>query len=219
MLSPTSKRFLLLVTPLALQVSTALVFGLASQSFGDAAGYLLGFAFYWIFWCLLVPLLVLGGRGFSSLLTDQAPLFARPNRSPALLWIVITAVTVFMYGGEFIGAAAGLILLSIPLAAINGICEEILWRGLYVRIFPRNPWLGILFPSAGFAVWHFAPTRIFSTGDTTTFIVSTFFLGLAYGFIAYRCGSARWTAISHGLNGILALSGLLAPSLVKLLSR
>jgi hypothetical protein len=38
-------------------------------------------------------------------------------------------------------------------------------------------------------------------------VLSTFFLGLAYGFIAYRTGSARWTAISHSLNSILALSG------------
>jgi hypothetical protein len=51
------------------------------------------------------------------------------------------------------------------------------------------------------------------------FVVSTLFLGLAYGFIAYRTGSARWTAISHSVSGILALSGMLAPSLLTLLSK
>jgi membrane protease YdiL (CAAX protease family) len=208
-----------LITPFALLPSTALVFGYASQSLGSASGYLLGFAFYWLFWCLIFPLLVLGRREFSSLLKDQSPLFARPNWGPALLWIVITVVTIFTYGGEFIDAAAGLILLSIPLATINGVCEEILWRGLYVRVFPKNLWLGILFPAIGFALWHFAPAQVFYEGNTAAFIVSTFFLGLAYGFIAYRCGSARWTAISHSINGVLALSGMLAPSLVKLLSQ
>lgn len=105
------------------------------------------------------------------------------------------------------------------LATFNGICEETLWRGLYVRAFPNNPWLAILFPAAGFAVWHLAPLGVFHEGGVAAFIVSTFFLGLAYGFIAYKTGSAKWTAISHSLNGILALSGMLAPSLLALIER
>jgi hypothetical protein len=36
------------------------------------------------------------------------------------------------------------------------------------------------------------------------------FLELAYGFIAYRTGSARWTAISHSFNGAIALAAPLA---------
>jgi membrane protease YdiL (CAAX protease family) len=47
-------------------------------------------------------------------------------------------------------------------------------------------------------------------------VISTFFLGLSYGFIAYRTGSAKWTALSHSLNGILALSGMLAATILKL---
>jgi hypothetical protein len=46
------------------------------------------------------------------------------------------------------------------------------------------------------------------------FTLSALFLGLAYGFIAYRTGSAKWTAVSHSLSGILALSGYLVPSLL-----
>jgi len=203
--------------PLLLLPVMSGVFALASCWLGAETGYLLGFVFYWLFWCLLIPRVLLGEAEFAAILRDRAPLFSRENWPAALLCLVVTLVAVFMYVGEFTRAPLALILLAIPLATINGFCEEILWRGLYVRLFPRNPWLGILYPALGFALWRFAPQVIYPAENAIGFVVSTLFLGLAYGFIAYRTGSARWTAISHSLSGILALSGYLAPSLLGLL--
>ncbi len=197
----------LLALPAALWVSTAGVFWLAAQALGQPAGYLLGFAFYWLFWCLAVPRLLLGPGGWRRLVTDQAPLFSRANWPAALLWVIVTGVAVLMYGQKFVAAPGALILIAIPVALFSGFCEEGLWRGLYVSANPRNPWLGILYPAAGFAVWHLAPQMIYPAANVPAFILSTLCLGLAYGFIAYRTGSARWTAFSHGLNGILALAG------------
>ena len=125
-----------------------------------------------------------------------------------------------MYGAEFPRAPITLILIAIPAAVINGICEELLWRGLYVRAFPTSPWLSIFYPALRSAAWHLAPLQTFpAAGDWLPFVVSTFFLVLAYGFIAYRNGSARWTAVSHNINGILALSGMLAPSILVLFGK
>jgi membrane protease YdiL (CAAX protease family) len=179
----------------------------------------LGFFFYWTVWCLIVSLFYLGKDGFLSLLVDETPLLSRPNWLAAVLWTLIIIVSLVMYGKNFIQAPLTLILVAIPLATINGICEELLWRGLYVRAFPDNFWLAILFPSIGFAFWHLAPQQVFSSGNKWAFILSTFFLGLAYGFIAYKTGSAKWTAISHSINGILALGGAIAPSILSLLSK
>jgi len=196
----------------------ASIFWLTSRWLGAEAGYLLGFAFYWLFWCLLVPRWLLGKEEFAAILHDRAPLFGRANWLAALLWLTVTLVAVFMYAGDFLRAPLTLILLAAPLATLNGFCEEILWRGLYVRRFPRNPWLAILYPSLGFALWHLAPQVIFPAENMIGFIVSTFFLALPYGFIAYRTGSARWSAISHSLSGILALGGSLAPSVLALIA-
>ena len=111
-----------------------------------------------------------------------------------------------MYGKDFVAAPLVLILIAIPYATVNGVCEELLWRGLYVKAFSTNPWLAMVYPAFGFALWHFVPQIIFPADNEIGFVLSTLFLGLAYGFIAYRTGSARWTAISHSLNGILALA-------------
>jgi membrane protease YdiL (CAAX protease family) len=209
----------LLILPFILIPSAAFVFSVLSKWLGKEKGYLLGFFFYWTVWCVFVPLIYLGKDGFLSLFVDKSPLLYRPNWLAAVIWVLITLVTVVMYGREFLKAPLTLILIAVPLATINGICEELLWRGLYVRAFPNNFWLAIIFPAIGFALWHLVPVQIFSDGNKLAFVLSTFFLGLAYGFIAYKTGSAKWTAISHSLNGIFALSGMIAPSFLTLLRR
>jgi membrane protease YdiL (CAAX protease family) len=209
---------MILVIPLLLILTTFPVFRYASIAFGKEKGYLIGFGFYWLFWCLAVPWL-LTGADFPNLLIDRLPLFSLPNWTAALLWVIVTLVTLVMYGKSFIKAPLTLILLAIPVAMLNGLGEEILWRGMFVQAFPGNPWLGILYPAVGFALWHLAPQSVFPAENVPGFILSTFFLGLAYGFIAYSTGSAFWTAISHSLGGILALGGALAPIILKLTGR
>lgn len=207
-----------LALPLLPLPTMAGVFALAARVLGAEAGYLLGFGFYWLFWCLFIPRRLLGKAEFATILRDRAALFTRANWLAALLWLAVTLAAVAMYAESFLAAPLLLILLAVPLATVNGFCEEILWRGLYVRLFPRNVWLAVLYPSVGFALWHLAPQAVFPAENVSGFVISTLFLGLAYGFIAYRSGSARWTAISHSISGILALSGYLAPSLLTLLA-
>lgn len=213
------KQYILLILPFLLLPITFWAFNFLSNWLGKERGYLLGFLFYWTVWCLFVPLLILGTQDFLSLFVDVTPLLSLPNWLVAVLWAFITLVTILIYHRDFLRASRTLILIAIPAATINGICEEVLWRGLYVRIFPENFWLAILFPSIGFAFWHLVPLSIFSVENKWSFVLSTFLLGLAYGFIAYSTGSAKWTAVSHILSGILALSGMLAPSFLSLVAK
>jgi membrane protease YdiL (CAAX protease family) len=212
-------QYALLALPFVLIPTAAFVFKGFSKKMGKETGYLLGFLYYWMVWCLLVPLIYLGKDGFLSLFVDKSPLLSRPNWPAAVIWTLIILVTLVMYGQKFVKAPLTLMLVAIPAATINGICEELLWRGLYVRAFPDNFWLAIIFPALGFALWHLIPLQVFSSGSKLTFVFSTFFLGLAYGSIAYKTGSAKWTAISHSLNGIFAVSGMLGPSILTLLRR
>ncbi len=146
-----------LLVPLLLPACQSLVFWLCARWLGSETGYMPGFGFYWLFWCLFVSRALLGKAEFASILQDRTPLFSRANWLAALLWLTVTLVTVFMYAGEFLRAPLTLILLTIPLATLNGFCEEILWRGLYIRLFPRNPWLGILYPAARLYPLAFCP--------------------------------------------------------------
>lgn len=215
----TRRKAFLLVLPVLLIPSTALVFVSLSGWLNAELGYVLGFAFYWLVWCLLVPLHMIGGGGIVSLFKERAPLFRRSNWVAAGLFVLIVVITIIMYPPtNVVAAPARLLVVAIPVAIINGICEEVLWRGLYVRAFPENPLLGVVYPAVGFALWHISPQLVFpaQTG-IWTLVLSTFFLGISYGWISYRTSSIRWNAISHGLGGILDLGGAIAPSIVVLL--
>jgi len=213
------RQVALVALPFVLIPSAAFVFSTLEKRLGKEQGYLFGFLFYWTIWCLIVPLVYLGRDSFLSLFVNETPLLSGPNWLAAVLWIVITLVSLAMYGKDFIRAPLTSILVAIPAAILNGLCEELLWRGLYVRAFPDNFWLAIIFPAIGFALWHLAPQQVFSDENKFRFVLSTFFLGLAYGWIAYKTGSAKWTAISHSLNGIFALGGMIAPSIMTLCKR
>lgn len=214
------KKAFLLVLPILLIVSTALVFVSLSKWVNREFGYVMGFIFYWLAWCFLVPFIMLKRDGIISILfNEENPLFRKPNWLPASLLIFIIAITGIMYPPFDLAAApARLIIIAIPIAIVNGVCEELLWRGLYVRAFPNNPVLGFVYPSVGFALWHISPQLVLPAGNGIwVFVLSTFFLGISYGWIAYRTKSIKWVAVSHSLGGILDLGGFIAPSIMILL--
>jgi hypothetical protein len=139
---------------------------------GKETGYLVGFLFYWLFWCLFVPRLLLGKAEFSSVLAGRWPLLARRNWLSVLLLAIVTGAAAIMYLFKFVHAPWTLKLLAAPCATADGVCEEILWRGLYIRSFPGKPLLAIVYPSLGYAARHFVPQMIFpATGGTFRFVV------------------------------------------------
>lgn len=216
-----AERAFLLLLPFLLIPSTALVFVSISRWVNAEAGYVLGFLFYWAIWCTLIPLWILKREGIGSLFIEEKPLFRRSNWLPALLLMLIVVITVIMYPPRgLLAAPTKLVLIAIPVAIVNGICEELLWRGLYVKVFPGNAVLGVIYPSVGFALWHLSPQLVVpaETG-AWPFVASTFFLGISYGWISYRTGSINWNAISHSLGGILDMGGAIAPIILVLVTQ
>jgi membrane protease YdiL (CAAX protease family) len=211
---------LLFILPIALLVSTLLVFWSATRWLGQDLGYLTGFLFYWVFWCIFIPACLLKDQGgWLSVLKQEKPFFSKARLDAVLLFLVVTVISILMYWKDFTQAPLALVLVAIPVAIFNGFCEEALWRGLYTRIFPHQWLAGLVLPAIGFALWHFAPQSVHPSGTgVLPFVLSTLFLGLSYGWIAYRTGSARWTAISHSLSGIAAVGGPIALTILRLFS-
>ena len=215
------QKIFLLLLPILLILSTALVFVSLSKCLNAELGYVLGFIFYWLVWCFFVPLFMLKREGIISLFKEENPLFSKSNWLPAGLFVLIVVITVIMYPPTgLVDVQAKLLIIAISVAIINGICEELLWRGLYVRAFPNNAMLGVIFPAIGFAIWHISPQLVFpAEHGIWSFVISTFFLGISYGWISYKTRSIKWNAISHSLGGILDLGGAIAPSIFVLLSQ
>ena len=217
-LTPARKTFLLAL-PILLTASTALVFSAAARWLGDDLGYLLGFGFYWV-WCLGVPLICWSRRGLRWMFTGEAPLSRKETWLLTGLLSLTVAGAVWMYFIPGLATVSIRVMLFSPVTIINGTCEEILWRGVYVKAFRKNLLLACFYPAAGFALSHISPGLVFpAEGGLFSFLISTFFLGLVYGWVAYKTGSAHWTAVTHSLIGLLTFGEPISTSIVWLVFR
>jgi membrane protease YdiL (CAAX protease family) len=213
------KTVLVLLLPAPLMLSMAAVFRVLTHWLGTDLGYVLGFLVYWVFWCLAIPAVVLGRDSFASLLRPARPLFHRANWAAAALWLLVTLVAIVMYLPAALDASYLLLAIAVPVASLNGFAEELLWRGLYLRTFPEAPIGAWIYPAIPFALWHLVPQMVFSAeSGPYSLVVSTVFLGLAYGYITWRTKSVLWAALSHSLSGVIALGGAIAPSIDRLVA-
>lgn len=208
-LAPPSLQRVLLVAPLVLVASTYIVFQAALHYFGQVDGYMIGFAFYWVVWGIAVPLFTVGRDGIAAMF--------RPGRShfgmPAAIAVPLLAAPagygfLFVFPGLFPSATDRLLLAAAVYAIMNGVLEEVFWRGLFARTFANDAVRGVVYPAAGFALWQLVPFSLFPIwfpGDAIALVVVSLGLGLLYGWIAWRTGSIRWTALAHvsmNLSGI-----------------
>lgn len=213
-----TKSYFLLLLPLALIFTTAFIFHVSSNLFGSNLGYVIGFSFYYIFWCYGATLALMGRNGFAFLFKEANPLFSKKNWYLIIIFFLIVLGTVMMYLIPSISEATfNLILLAIPVAVVHGVGEEALWRGLYIRTFPKNIILGVIYPSIAFALWHLSPQIVFPAENLPAFVASTLFLGLSYAIIAYKTGSIKWIAFLHVLGSLLALGQPITTSILSIL--
>lgn len=213
--SLTIRQKALLAAPPLLLLSAYGVFRGAGEWMGPQLGYLIGFLFYWLVWCLLLPGWVLGWYGLRGLFTQSRVPFGRP----AWLGLVLLAAPVLVAGLTMLPAAVT--RLSLPVLAVsagfglvNGTMEEVLWRGAYTRAFPGSWLWGLIYPAVGFGFWHLAPQSLFpfeGPGGPFGFAVQAIFLGLAWGWVARKSGSIRWVVIAHIL---LNWAGLVGAALI-----
>lgn len=200
-----------LLTPLLLLASMLWIFQAFTRRAGYPGGYLLAFVVYWLFWCLLVPVLLLGGIGPLFKLFRPFPSFWSLSWQThlALWWPLIFPLS-FMFLPRIRRANASILLVSILLGIVIGVTEESLWRGVYMALFPETLWLNLFYPSLLFALWHLAPQRVLPNrlpGGAFSFVTYALVLGLTYGASVLLTGSIAWSTIAHIVHDTLGLGG------------
>jgi membrane protease YdiL (CAAX protease family) len=187
-----------LSVPVALPVAMTVVFTVADDRLGQRGGYLAGFGIYWAA-CGALSLGILGRQGIRGVFRDARPRLGRPALLGAalLLWPPAGAIATRLIPdvGE---ATSAMVTAAVTVALVNSVIEELLWRGVYITLWPRNAWLGWVWPAIGFGVWHLAPQTIHpSPLGSVVYVVSATALGLSWGWVAWRTGSLRWVTVSH----------------------
>jgi hypothetical protein len=194
--SPRDIRGLVvLLTPAAVPFSMAAVFAALGRRFSPRTAYNVGFTIYWVGWCLMVPVWVLGPRRALRVLMSGR----RPTAGEA------TALLLPVLGGVFTelvphrrGIDARVLATMVGSAAVNATAEELLWRGMVLEVFPQDPIRGSLWPLAGFSLWHLAPQTILpSRHGRAGFVLGAAVVGAASAFVSRRTSGLRWVLLPH----------------------
>lgn len=92
-------------------------------------------------------------------------------------------------------------LILVATSFATGTLEEILWRGIFIHLFPKNVIKGCIVPVVWFGLWHIAPGTV-SNVPIVTLVIGAFVVGSCWGLLAYRTRSVFWSTVSHILTGI-----------------
>jgi membrane protease YdiL (CAAX protease family) len=207
----TWQQMVLVLAPPFLLLTARITYRRAARLWGRERGYLVGFLFYWVVWCGLLPLATVGPSGFREMFRPPHPPFGRPNWL-GLLLLVIPPLSMFLTTFRTRVASLGVVVLVVSAlhALANGTMEEVLWRGTYLSAFPDSWLWGLLYPSVWFGLWHLAPQVVYpheGPGGAWAFSLAAIVLGLVWGWVAMTSGSIRWTVIAHILLDFMVPAG------------
>jgi membrane protease YdiL (CAAX protease family) len=170
----------------------------AEHVVGAEIAWYTGFFVYWPLWCMLYPVWILGWRRVWSLL--------QPGKFKIFSWVLLIFPPLMSFIGSILFAqeqhTAERITVYILICLANGIFEEILWRGVYITLFPDNKLWGLVWPTVWFALWHFAPGSISPLTDGLMLMAGAAGFGACCGLLAVETGSILWSMISHTLTRI-----------------
>lgn len=207
----TRNQIALIAAPPVLLLTTYLTFKVMGAWLGPKRGYLAGFLFYWVCWCILFPLWAVGPDGLRNMFKAARPPFGEPGWL-GFIFIVLPVVASFvaLSPAKFREATLPVIAISVLFSLVNGTMEEVLWRGTYITAFPDSWFWSVIYTSIGFGLWHLSPAMIYPNempGGSLAFAVMAIFLGLPFGWVAKQTGSIRWVVISHILLDFPGLAG------------
>jgi membrane protease YdiL (CAAX protease family) len=198
----TQRRRIGLAIPLVLIPSMVGVFRGLTALLGRRWGRIASFLVYWVGWCGAVPLALLGPHRVRAMFRRSRPM-AAPERAVAIATLAFPPI-----GGVITQALprrreadATLVTTALALAAVNATAEEVLWRGVFVELFPERWALAVLYPAVGFTLWHIAP--VMGQPDKrrlALFFFGATWIGLATGSVAYRTRSLCLTTLAHILS-------------------
>ncbi|MBN2029972.1 CPBP family intramembrane metalloprotease [bacterium] len=191
------------VAPSVLLITTVPLFRMLSKIMDPTVGWYSGLALYWLTWCGLFPLWLVGKKPLCRIIRPR-----KPERS-TLFFLIIPIVGSFSYklisGMDYGRPDIGLFLLIISTAFGNGFFEEVLWRGVYMDLFPDNLFFRIFWPSLWFALWHYAPGSVSPNANIAALMIGSGIFGFYLSFLAKKANTIWWCIVAHTIGGIIMI--------------
>lgn len=199
------KQIIAIVTPPILLASMYPVFQfLAGSIENDRIAWYLGLASYWLIWGSIFPLLLIGFQNVKKLI--------KPKKISKRVLLLLTIPLVGAIGakfvpgmGEYEKATFLIAVLVVSSAFGNGFFEELLWRGVYINLFPTNLFYRMIWPGIWFGLWHYIPVAI-GTSDMTALIgmmVGPMMMGFYFSYLTHMTKTVWWSIVAHTIGGLI----------------
>jgi membrane protease YdiL (CAAX protease family) len=202
----SNRQRLAILAPLVLVGVMIPVFRILAGVFGEEnwrIGWYLGLVIYWLIWGAAFPLWIVGRESIAKMI--------RPQRLSVrvLLLVLVPLIGASLYrlvpGMEYQKPSVWMLLLLLSTSFGNGFFEEVLWRGVYMELFPDRNLFRIVWPSIWFALWHYAPGSIAPDGNALGLIIGSGLMGFYLSFLAKKTGTIWWTIVAHTLGAIIMI--------------
>jgi membrane protease YdiL (CAAX protease family) len=202
------KRLIAIIAPLVLIAFMYPIFQLLAGSIAnEMIAWYLGLATYWLLWGAVFPIIMIGIKNVRQLVRPQ-----KINKRVLLLLAIFLALTV---SAKLVPGMVGyekesvlIIILLVSTAFGNGFFEEVLWRGVYTKLFPTNTFYRMIWPSIWFGIWHYIPVSMHN-GELTGLIgmmVGPMLMGLYLSYLTKKTNTLWWAIIAHTVGGIIMIS-------------
>jgi hypothetical protein len=197
------KQTIAIVAPLVLLAVMIPIFQGLARGFGKdwRSAWYLGLVIYWLIWGAAFPLWIVGWDRIVQIIRPQ-----RLNLS-ALLLVLVPVVGASLYklvpGMDYQKPTVWILLLLLSTTLGNGFFEEVLWRGVYLELFPHSVIFRIVWPSVWFGLWHYAPGSVSPDGNPLGLMIGSGLMGFALSLLAKRTGTVFWTIVAHTIGGLI----------------
>lgn len=197
------KQTIALVAPLLLTVVMYPIFQFLSGILGEQWGWFIGLVIYWIVWGAGFSIWMIGWENIKALIQPQRLTFG--VAALVLFPVLMSALYRLVPGMGYEKPSLWIALMLFSTTLGNGFFEEVLWRGVYMSLFPENILLRIIWPSIGFALWHYAPGSVSADGNVWGLIIGAAFFGFYLSFLAKKTNTIWWSILTHFLGGIVMI--------------
>ena len=195
----SNKQKIAIAAPITITATMIPMFQILAGKLGSFQGWYLGLVAYWLIWGAIFSVLIIGKQRIRILITPR-----RGNLKIVALVafpLLMAFISKFLPGMEYKKESTWTFLLLLTTAFGNGFFEEILWRGVYMTLFPRNLWLRIVWPSIWFALWHYAPGSINPNScHVFALMAGALFLGVYAAIMAKCTHTLCWSIIISELR-------------------
>jgi len=198
------KQIFAILAPLILMIVMYLIFQILVRTFGAIKwriGWYLGLAIYWLIWGAIFPWLMIGKESIIRIIQPQQ--LTIRIFFLVLFPLAMSALYKLVPNMKYEKPSVWIFALILSTCFGNGIFEELLWRGVYMELFPDSIMFGIIWPSIFFAFWHYIPGSMNPNGNVVGLIIGSGLMGFYLSFLARHTGTIWWTIIMHTLGGII----------------